>query len=166
MEFFAHDARIELINGEIINMAPIGNQHMSVVDQLTKRLVIGAGDDAIVRVQGSVRLDNFSEPEPDLLLLRPRSDFYANASAGPDDVMLLIEASESSLRYDREVKLPLYSHAGIPEVWIVDINAKQLTRYSNPSDGRWINQDSPSDLDHLSPETLNHITFDLSQLFS
>lgn len=165
MGFFAQDARIELINGEIITMTPIGNRHMSMVDRLNKCLVVGAGDNGIVRVQGSVQLDEFSEPEPDLLLLRPRPDFYSRVSAGPTDVLLLIEVSESSLRYDNEVKLPLYANVGIPEVWIVDVNDNRLNRYANPVAGRWTIQDSPDNLDRVSPVQLSNVSLNLSTLF-
>jgi len=165
MGIFAQDARVELIKGEIITMAPIGNRHMSTVDRLNKCLVLGVGDEGIVRVQGSVQLDNFSEPEPDLLLLRPRSDFYANVSARAADVLLLIEVSESSLRYDNEVKLPLYSSEGIPEVWIVDLKAGRLNRFANPVAGRWKIQDSPTDLSSMTPVQLNNVSLDVSALF-
>lgn len=165
MGIFAQDARVELINGEIITTAPIGNRHMSAVDRLTKCLVLGVGDEGIVRVQGSGQLDSFSEPTPDLLLLRPRSDFYANESAGASDVLLLIEVSESNLRYDNEVKLPLYSRVGISEVWIVDLKAGRLNRFANPVAGGCETQNSPTDLSNVAPVQLKNVSLDVSALF-
>jgi Uma2 family endonuclease len=87
----APDARVELIEGEIIDMAPIGNAHQSTVDQLNRMLVIAVGDSAIVRVQGSVRLSQWSEPEPDVVLLAPRADFYRSEFASGEDTLLVIE---------------------------------------------------------------------------
>jgi Uma2 family endonuclease len=133
----APDARVELIEGEIIDMAPIGKEHVSVVDQLTKLFVRAVGDDAIARVQGSVRLSRFSEPEPDLLLLRPRADFYRSRFATGDDVLLAIEVSDTSLRYDREIKVPLFARHCIPEVWIVDLRHNRLLTYLEPDEGEY-----------------------------
>ena len=125
----APDARVELIEGEIIDMAPIGKDHTSVVDQLTRLFVRAVGDDAIVRVQGSVRLSDFSEPEPDLVLLRPRADFYRGRYANGDDTLLVIEVSDSTLRYDRDFKVPFYARHRVPEVWIFDLQHEQLFVY-------------------------------------
>ena len=103
--------RVELIDGEIVTMTPIGTRHNACVAKGNRALVRAAGDDAIVLPQGSIRLDLYSEPQPDLVLLRPRSDFYASTHAGPDDILLTIEIADSSLRYDRDVKSPLYAAA-------------------------------------------------------
>lgn len=161
----APDARVELINGEIIDMAPIGPMHLGITDQLTQTFVMALGKRAIVRTQGSVVLENFSEPEPDLLLLRPRKDFYKHAVAGPADVLLLIEVSESSLRYDTNVKLPLYASTGIPEVWIVDIKAGRLRRFAEPVDAQWQFEDSPDALDAVVPQLCPDVSLDLTDLF-
>lgn len=131
----APDARVELIEGEIIEMAPIGREHISVVDQLTELLVRAVGNAAIVRVQGSVRLGSMSEPEPDLVLLRRRADFYRNEFAGAQDVLLVIDVSDTTLRYDREVKVPLYARHGVPETWIVDLPHQRLLVYGEPNEG-------------------------------
>ncbi len=107
------DDRLELLEGEIVEMAPIGSRHQAVVDRLTRLFSNRLGDAAVVRVQGPVRLGEETEPQPDLLLLAPRADFYASAHPGPDDVLLLVEVSDSSTEYDREMKLPLYARYGI-----------------------------------------------------
>ncbi|HLH26044.1 MAG TPA: Uma2 family endonuclease [Chloroflexota bacterium] len=124
--------RVELIDGEIVDMTPIGRRHMACVDRLTREFVSGLGDRAIVRVQGSLRLHDYSQPEPDLVILRPRDDFYAGEDAGPDDALLVIEVADTSEHYDRQVKVPLYARAGIPEVWLVDLAAATVTRYREP----------------------------------
>lgn len=127
------DDRVELIDGEIVQMTPIGRRHMAAVDCLTRRFVQGCGDRAIVRVQGTVRLGRHSEPQPDLLLLAPRPDFYRNADAGPRDVLLLVEVAETSLDYDRTTKVALYGRAGIVEYWLVDLAGRQIDVYRTPS---------------------------------
>jgi Uma2 family endonuclease len=129
------DDRVELIEGELVDMSPIGLSHMACVDHLTLVLVVGVRQRAIVRVQGTVRLGPASEPQPDLLLLKPRQDYYRHIAAGPGDVLLLIEVADTSLVYDRTVKLPLYARAGIPEVWLIDLpgEAVQVCRGPTPA---------------------------------
>ncbi len=114
------DSRVELIEGEIIDMAPIGPPHLSVVDRLTRLFVQATGENAIVRIQGMIRLSDFTAPQPDLVLLKPRDDFYAPRLADARDILLVVEVSESSLRYDRDIKVPLYAHYGVSEVWLMD----------------------------------------------
>lgn len=128
------DARIELIEGELVDMAPIGSRHAAVVDRFARSLTLAVGERAIVRVQGPVRLNELSEPQPDIALLRPREDFYAAAHPGPADVLLLIEVADSSLEYDRGVKLPLYARHGIPECWLVNLERGVINRCREPSD--------------------------------
>lgn len=125
------DDRVELIDGEIVEMAAIGTRHFACVNQLTRLLIRGAGDDAIVSVQNPVRLDEHNEPQPDLTVLRVRD--YRESLPWPEDVLLLIEVSDITLRYDRGVKLPLYARAGIREVWIVDLPGEEIERHTDPS---------------------------------
>jgi Uma2 family endonuclease len=89
--------------------------------------------EAIVYVQSSLRLDSHSEPQPDLVLLKPRPDFYEEELPKPSDVLLIIEVADSSIAYDRDVKVPLYAEAGIEEFWLVDINNRILTSYTSPT---------------------------------
>lgn len=131
----APDARVELIEGEIIAMAPQRSLHASTVNELVKRLTIALarqGDRAMVTCQTPLRLSQRSEPEPDLMLLRPRDDGYAQSHPGPADVLLLIEVADTSVRYDREIKLPLYAQHGVAEVWIVDLQAGLLRMHRRP----------------------------------
>jgi Uma2 family endonuclease len=134
---FAPDARVELIDGEVIDMAPIGTRHAAAVTRLDRLLQRAVGDRAIVRSQNPLRLGDRSEPEPDLLLLLPRADFYASAHPAAGDVLLLIEVADSSVRYDREVKLPLYARHGIAEVWLVDLEAGMLRFFRGPQGERY-----------------------------
>jgi Uma2 family endonuclease len=131
------DDRVELIDGEVVAMSPLGLRHLAVVDRLTRHLVVSAGDRAIVRTQGAVRLDPLNEPEPDIALLRPRDDFYATIHAGPADILVLIEVADSSLRYDTTVKTELYARLGAAEYWIVDLVDDHVLRLSDAQGGRY-----------------------------
>ena len=134
----APDARVELIEGEIIDMAPMGIHHTSVVDRLTRWLTSAVLEgEAIVRVQGSIRLSGFTEPQPDILVLKPSEDFYWSRFATGDDTLLVIEVSDSTFRYDRKVKVPLYARYGIPEYWIVEIGKAQVHFFRSLVDGRY-----------------------------
>jgi len=132
---FSERERVELIDGEIVVMSPIGNRHAACISRANRALVTSAGVDAIVQPQGPLRLDLYYEPEPDFVLLRPRADFYATRHRSPADVLLVIEIADSSLEYDRDVKAPIYAAAGVPEYWLADLNANTLWRYSSPERG-------------------------------
>jgi len=160
----APDARVELVDGEIIDMAPIGNEHNGVVDQLNRLCVYAAGDEAIVRVQGSVQLGRMSEPEPDLVLLRPRADFYRSEPAAGADMLLVIEVSDSSLRYDREVKVPLYARHGVPESWILDLQNDRLLVCGELSAGEYQRQTAVARPGRMSVAALPGLTVDLSEV--
>ena len=131
------DERVELIDGEIITMAPIGDEHRASVDAGNHFLSRFVGDKAIVSVQSHVRLDDHHYPEPDLMLLEWREDFYRYTPPGPEEVLLLIEVSDSSLSYDRNVKLLLYAQFEIPEVWIANISDRVVEVYRDPVDGQY-----------------------------
>lgn len=108
------DDRVELIRGEILQMSPINPPHNGTIHRATQALVRIVGDLAIVGVQGSIRLDLYSEPQPDFYLLKPREDFYTTRHAGPADILLIIEVANSALEYDRTTKLELYAETGMP----------------------------------------------------
>ena len=127
------DARVELIDGEIIRMSPIGRRHNAAVDRAARILDRNVGDDAIVRTQGSIALGDDGEPEPDLVLLRYQADFYADEQATAADVLLVVEVADSSEEYDREVKVPLYARHGIPETWVANLNRDQVVAYRDPT---------------------------------
>lgn len=118
------EERVELIEGEIITMSPIGSEHAASVDTITDFLVPLVTGRAIVRVQAHLRLYEQNQPEPDLMILKRREDYYRHSAPGPDDVLLMVEVSDTTVSHDRNVKLPLYARFGIPEVWIANIPAR------------------------------------------
>jgi Uma2 family endonuclease len=127
-----NEDRVELIDGEIYAMAPIGNWHNAAVDALNAGLKVEAGQRAIVRVQGSFRLSADSAPEPDILVLRFKPDYYRSALPSAEDVLLIVEVADSSLAYDRDFKLPLYARTRIPEVWIAVRAEAHVEAYRDP----------------------------------
>jgi Uma2 family endonuclease len=130
----SEDSPVELIDGEIVEMSPVGSQHVALVNRLDDLLHERLPRTSfIVQVQSPVILDDHYEPEPDIAVLRYRADYYAQALAGPADVLLLVEVADSSLPFDLDVKLPIYACAGIPEVWIVDLDGGRIERYSSPT---------------------------------
>jgi Uma2 family endonuclease len=133
--------RVELIHGEIMDMSPIGQSHEGAVNALNLALVLACQSKAIVSVQNSVRLDRWSVPQPDFAVFRYRTDFYLEGRRPtPADALLLVEVADSSLRYDQEVKLPLYAAAGIPEYWIVDMQRRVVDAYRRPEGGGYAEQ--------------------------
>lgn len=126
------DARVELLNGEIRDMSPIGPFHGGITKYLNKLFSAAAKGRWITAVQDPVRLDDHSEPQPDLVLAQPAPDFYRKRHPRPDDVFLLVEISDTSLTTDREEKLPAYGRAGIAEVWIVNLADLTVEVYREP----------------------------------
>jgi Uma2 family endonuclease len=133
----APDARVELIEGVIVDMAAIGSRHAGTVKRLIRALTSAVGGRAILQVQDPLRLGDFSEPEPDLALLKPRDDFYTGSTPTAADALLVIEVSQTSAAYDRDIKLPLYATHGVPEVWIVDLDAGLVRLYRRPEGARY-----------------------------
>jgi Uma2 family endonuclease len=127
------DDRVELIRGEIIEMSPIETKHAACVNRLINLLVQLLGKRVIVAAQNPIRLNDNSEPQPDVALLKPRDDFYATAHPRPQDIFLLIEVADSTIEYDLEEKIPLYAEANIIEVWLVDINEQIVKVYQQPT---------------------------------
>ena len=126
-------ARVELIDGDIIDMPAIGSPHAAVTNRLSRLLVRAVGDaTALVSVQSPLRLDAYNEPEPDLLLLRPRDDDYRGSHPSSADVLLLVEVSDSSLAFDRGTKLALYARFEVPEVWIIDLAGAAIEVFRKP----------------------------------
>ena len=124
---------VELIHGEIIEMSPIGSRHASIVNRITKILTGLVGDSAIVSVQNPIKVNDLNEPEPDVAVLKPRDDFYAEKHPGSQDIFLVIEISDTTLAYDREIKLPLYAMAGIPEFWLINLEKGEIEIHRVPS---------------------------------
>jgi len=130
--------RVELIDGEIFDMPAIGSPHAAVTNRLARLFARALRDEvALVSVQSPLRLDAYNEPEPDLMLLRPRADGYRASHPAAADTHLLVEVSESSLAYDRGTKLPLYAKFGVPEVWIIDLTSVAVEVYREPKAGAY-----------------------------
>ena len=158
------EARVELIEGEIIDMAPPGSAHAATVHYLTEVLLRAVGDRASVLAQNPVRLSQYSEPQPDVALLRRRDDFYRERHPTPADVLLIVEVAATSLRFDRETKLPLYARYGIPEMWLVDLGGRRLVRYRAPQHGVYTLVDEPGLGQPLEVAALPGLSLDLHRL--
>jgi Uma2 family endonuclease len=156
------DARVELLDGEIIEMAPIGDRHAACVDWLTHALATAVSGRAIVRVQNPVRLGRRSEPQPDVALLRYRPDFYRSGHPGPNNVLMIVEVGDGSLDFDREVKTPLYAAAGIPEVWIVDLVAERIEVYRGAGPRGYSDVTRHRRGDRISPTGLADLVLEVS----
>jgi Uma2 family endonuclease len=128
------DDRLELIEGEILELAPIGYGHAACVRRLTSLFSRLLGGSVQVSVQNPIDLGERTQPQPDLVLLRPRGDFYSSAHPTPSDVLLLVEVAETSGEYDRQIKLPLYAQSGVDEVWLVDLRQRRVIVYREPSE--------------------------------
>ncbi len=159
------DDRIELIEGEIVEMSPIGPGHARCVNRLTAMLVPVAEGRAIVSVQNPVRLSERSEPQLDLSVLRWRDDFYPEGPT-PADVLLVIEVAASSLLFDQRVKVLLYARAGIPEVWVVDLDAGQVEVHTGASGGGYRDVRIVGSGDVLEPPGLAGLALDVGALFA
>jgi Uma2 family endonuclease len=129
--------RVELIEGEIVEMSPIGNHHAACVARLTELLGEKVARRAIVWVQSPIVISPNSQPQPDIALLKRRDDFYARSRPTPDDVLLLIEVSDSTLKYDRQVKMPLYAREGIEEFWVVNLQDDEIEIHARPTGGAY-----------------------------
>ena len=159
------DDRIELIEGEMIDMAPIGSKHAAITARLTKLFILAAGDDAILSPGGPVNLGDFSEPQPDLLLLRQRADYYSGKIPEAADVLLIIEVSDTTLRYDQTVKWALYARYGISEYWVVDVEARLIQVHRDPKESGYTQSLVFAQADTLSPLHIPDVRVSVRSLF-
>ena len=162
----SEDDRVELLDGEIVFMAPIGSRHASVVARLTHLFAALVGNRAVVWVQNPVRLDSSTEPQPDLMLLKPQDDYYSQGHPEPEDVLLLIEVSDTTVESDRGVKLPLYARSGIREVWIVDLPAQTSEVYTEPTGSVYGKSRVVGIGGELAPEALEDVSLAVKQILS
>ncbi|NIR49620.1 MAG: Uma2 family endonuclease [Aliifodinibius sp.] len=160
----SEDDRVELLAGEIIEMSPIGSRHAACVAKLTKVLSQRVGDRAIVWVQNPIHLSRHSEPQPDLSLLKPRADFYAQDLPQAKDVHLIIEVAESSADFDRDVKLPLYAQARIAEVWLVILAEERIEVYRSPSGSAYQQTKTYRERATISPQAIPDCHIDLKSV--
>ena len=161
----APDAWTELIEGEVIEMPPIESLRASAISRLQYLLTPTVGNLAQVRVRQPIRLDNYSEPYPDLTVVLPRKDFYRARHPGSADILLITEVNQSSLRFDRDVKVPLYSRHQVPEVWLLDLPHGRIHFFRAPRDGTYTDVSFTDDPRVVALSALPDIMVDLSGLF-
>ena len=157
------EERVELIEGEIVEMNPIGSLHAACVRALTRLLGRNLGDDLLLDVQNPVRLNAGVEPQPDLAVIRARD--YRESLPGSEDALLVIEVSDTTLGYDRDVKLSLYAKAGIREAWIVDLSNEAIERHNDPSDDGYRRMERAGRRRSLTSEALPNLTLQTDTVF-
>jgi len=162
----SEDDRVELIDGEVCVMSPIGPLHAAMVDSLNRLLVLRCAQAAIVRVQSAIQLNDYTEPQPDFAVLQPRDDFYAHAHPRAADVLLVIEVADTSITYDREEKLPRYALSGIPEVWLIDLNQQVVEQYTQPRNGTYRTKLTLERGDTLSAQSVSGLRLAVDDLFA
>lgn len=160
----APEDRVELIEGEVIDMAPVGHRHTSVISLLHGRFARELAGLACVWNQGTLRLSEFSAPQPDLALLKYPEDEYGRSPPSPEDVLLIVEVSESSLRHDRKVKLPLYARHNIPKTWIIDVAIPRIHYFHTLESGHYTHTSSTSVPGRVSIQALSEHAVDLTGL--
>ncbi len=156
--------RVELIDGEIIQMSPIGHRHAGCVNRATHLLVTGLAGRAVVSIQNPVQLNNYTEPEPDVLVLKPRTDYYASKKVRAEDALLILEVADTTLRYDRDIKVPRYAAAGVPEAWIENLSADELLVFRNPSSDGYATSITLHRGDSISPVAFPDLVFKVEEL--
>jgi Uma2 family endonuclease len=161
---FHEDDRMELIEGELIQMAPIGGTHVQLLNLLTRILVQQVGEDGVVSPQNPIALPPDSEPEPDIAVLRPEC-LYRTEVPNAHDVLLLVEVSHSTLAYDRDVKIPLYAKHGIPEVWVFDVTSRSVSIYREPTRNSYRRLLTPDRSETISPLLLPKVQLQLRDVW-
>ncbi len=163
---FAPQVRLELIEGEIVEMAPIGSPHAGRVNTLTRLFVQRAADRAVVSVQGPIVVSERSIPQPDLALLRPRADDYSDSSPTAAETLLAVEVADTTLAFDLGTKVPLYARAGIPEVWVVDVNERAIRVFRDPSASGYRTSFTAAGAGRISAGALPEVWLEPRELFS
>jgi len=159
------EERVELVEGEIIEMSPIGHPHGVRVVRASTLLIEAFGRKAVVSTQGSLRLNKRTELQPDFVVFKPRPDFYAARRPTPADVLLVIEVAQTSLSYDRNIKVPLYARAEIPEVWIQDLKKDSLLVHRDPRGNSYAAFLEMRRDEFVSPVAFPEIRFSIDDLF-
>lgn len=162
---FGAGERVELIEGDIVDMAPIGSAHAGTVKYLIRAFNTAVGQQAIVAAQDPVVLGVHSEPQPDIALLRVRADFYRSSHPSPADILLIVEVTDTTPQYDLEVKVPLYALHGIPETWVVDLPSRVLRVFREPSSAGYRQVQAFERPETLAPSSLPDAPIDLTGLF-
>jgi Uma2 family endonuclease len=159
------DSRVELIEGELIDMAPIGVPHMTAVNRLNRLFVQAVGDLGVVSIQNPVSLPPHSEPQPDIAVLRSGVDRPGASLPGPADVLLLIEVADTTLAYDRGTRLPLYARAGVVECWIVNLQARCVEVYRKATPQGYSETTEFRAGDVVSPVMLSTLKIEVAAIF-
>ena len=157
--------RIELIEGDMLDMAPIGLKHGAITSRLHEFFVLAVARSATIVSGGPIKLGDFSEPEPDLMLLKRRADFYSGRRPEAPDVLLLIEVSDSSLAYDQGVKLNLYARYGVSEYWVVDVEGRRIVTYREPTANGYVIQAEFAAADKVAPQAFLDLKIAAGDLF-
>lgn len=160
------DDRVELIDGELIDMAPIGNDHVDAVNGLTETLVLACVGRAVVSVQNPMHVDPLNEPLPDFVVFRLRAKGgHAGGAPWPSEVLLLIEVADTSLAFDRKLKRPIYARAGIPEYWIVDLKRRMVEVHRDPAGGEYATMQAYGPNDAVALAAVPEVTIRLDRVF-
>ena len=158
------DARVELLDGKIIDMSPIGSFHAGTVKRFIRIFTKLARERWVISAQDPLHLDDHSEPEPDFMLLKPSTDDYTSRHPEPEDVFLLIEVADASLEYDREEKIPAYGCAGVSEVWFVNLRDQTIEVYREPHFTGYGSKTVLRAGDQASPQTFPDAVVDVAEL--
>jgi len=158
-------ARIELIDGELVDMSPIGPSHAGTVNYLSRQLTFAVGDRGLIATQTPIVLDEHNQPQPDITVLKFNCHFYRQSHPRSEDILLLVEVADSSTRVDRNEKILRYARFGIPECWLVDIPQKVLEIYRNPGPRGFQIIQRPAIISHISLSQLPKVNVDVSHLF-
>jgi Uma2 family endonuclease len=157
--------RIELIEGDMLDMAPMGTKHSAITSRLSELFILAVAHSATVVVGGPVNLGEFSEPQPDLMLLKRRADFYSDKLPEAADVLLLIEVSDSSLAFDQGVKLNLYARYGVPEYWVVDVKGERIVTYREPTSMGYARTIEFAAADSMAPQAFPDVRIAVGEIF-
>jgi Uma2 family endonuclease len=161
---FGPEERIELIDGQIFEMSPTGDRHILCVNLATFIFTEAFGRQAVVSIQNAMHLNIHNMPQPDVVVFKPRADFYASGRPTPADVLFLVEVSDSTLRRDRHIKLPRYAAAGIPEVWIEDLKHEWILVFRDPEGGQYRTQLRYGGDDSIAPRAFPNSSFRVDRL--
>ena len=155
---------VELLDGDLIVMPPIGDWHAARVNLFTNTLPGQLQGRAIVSIQNPTRLDDTSEPQPDIMLLRWRDDFYQSGHPDPGDALLLIEVADTTVDFDRNEKLPMYARAGIPEVWLVTRAGRRIESYTQRVEGQYTAVRYANVGENIAPQAFPDIILEVSRI--
>jgi Uma2 family endonuclease len=162
---FDEDSRVELIDGEVRQMVPIGGPHITLVNRLNVLLVRSISDRAMVSVQNPVRLSDETEPQPDFTLFKADEDFYGGQVPPVSNALIVIEVADSSLAYDRDKKMQLYASAGIPEAWLVDVAGEVVTLFTGPGESGYAQQRTLKRGDEIVSTTIDDLHLPVDEVF-